>query len=127
MSKEIKYVAVDVDKKQESILFYRKYLNFELHSTVQITVNEEWSFLNNCEGVPLGLILIKKKDGDRQPCTLILNAQDCLFEYCKLKETEINDLSAPIYSAIGLTISFSDPSGNRIILLEERKYNELDN
>lgn len=107
-----------------SIQFYIENLNFELSSSVTFEDSEQWWFLERAEDDCSRLVLIKKNEKSNCTGSLIINIPDCVYEYCKLKQTNVVGLSEPKYSSIGLAISFFDPNGNRIILLEERNYEE---
>ena len=113
-----------ITDEQLSVKFYIEKLNFEQSSTVTFDDGEKWWLLvgkeNNCSRI----ILIKKHDNSGFKGSIIINIVDCIYEYCRLKQTNIVELSEPKYCSIGLTISFFDPEGNRIILLEERDYEE---
>lgn len=113
-----------ITDEQLSVKFYIEKLNFEQSSTVTFDDGEKWWLLvgkeNNCSRI----ILIKKHDNSGFKGSIIINIVDCIYEYCRLKQTNIVGLSEPKYCSIGLIISFFDPQGNRIILLEERNYEE---
>lgn len=114
-----------ITDEQRSIQFYTEKLNFQLSSNVTFSDGEKW-WLLKIAGVDCGrLILIQKKQQKSCKSLTIINITDCVYEYCRLKKTNVQGLSEPVYSSIGLTIDFFDPDGNRIILLEERNYDEL--
>ncbi len=126
MNNVIKYASIYIDSEEDAIPFYTNYLNWTVYENVKLSRDEEWWILKNDEQDKLGLILIKMQPKVHHKSTLIINTPDCVLAYCMLKERDIDDLREPSYSSIGLSISFSDPSGNTIMLLEERKYNELE-
>ncbi len=120
------YPSVYIKCEIKSITFYTAYLNFKLYENVKLNNNEEWWILRNNEMEKIGLILIKRNPKKLQQSTLVLNIGDCIFEYCKLKRAKVKKLSKPLYSSIGLSLNLIDPSGNKIMLLEERKYLPLE-
>lgn len=116
------YPSVYIKCETKSIIFYTEHLNFRLHENIKLNNNEEWWILRKNEIEKIGLILIKRNPKKLQQSTLVLNIEDCIFEYCKLKRAKVKKLSKPFYSSIGLSLNFIDPSGNKIMFLEERKY-----
>lgn len=124
MAKIIKYTSVYIDNIQDALNFYTNTLKFILIENFKISADEEWWILKRNNLEEIGLILIKAKVFSNS--TLIVNTDDCLLEYCELKEMSIKNLSEPFYSTLGLSVNFADPSGNKIMLIEERKYNDLE-
>ena len=116
------YPSVYIKCETKSITFYTEQLNFRLYENIKLNNNEEWWILRKNEIEKIGLILIKRNPKKLQQSTLVLNIEDCIFEYCKLKRAKVKKLSKPLYSSIGLSLNFIDPSGNKIMFLEERKY-----
>ena len=125
MSELTTYSSLYIDCEETSISFYTEHLKFKHFLSLRIDDKEEWWVLKKDNKESIGLILIKTKPKKRCRSSLILSAEDSMLTYCKLKEVGLKDLSEPIYSPLGLSFSFSDPSGNRIMVLEERLYNEL--
>ena len=121
----IKYSCVYVNCENESMLFYETNFNFLFYKYVKLMNDEEWWILLNNEKEHTGLILIKNKTLHCNSNTIILNTNDSLQVYCKLKKKEIKNLSKPVYSNIGLSFNFNDPADNTIVVLEERVYSEL--
>lgn len=126
MSKVTMYSSLYIIDEKESIRFFTKFLNFSLIKNLSISIDEDWWVLVTNEQEKRGLILIKASHQNHNKSTLILNTQDGILAYCKLKDMGIKDSSEPIYSALGLSFNFYDPSGNQIIILEERIYNDLE-
>ena len=124
MSELTTYSSLYIDNVNESISFFTKYLNYIFSENLKISTTEEWWILKKGEKEQSGLILIKTDQHHQN--TLILSTHDSILEYCKLKEFGIRDLSKPSYTALGLGFSFQDPSGNKIMILEERSYNDLE-
>ena len=124
MSKTITYASLYVGIKEESISFYSKYLGFTVYKKVQLGDEEHWLILRKEEQDKTGLILIRAEEEKPNCSTLILTSNDCIMEYCKLKDSGLNNLSTPLYSTLGLSFFCYDPSGNKIVILEERKYDD---
>lgn len=120
------YACVNIVCEKESIKFYTQFLKFNLYENVKQSIDEEWWILRKDKQEKTGLILIKKNHENHHKSTVIIPADDCILEYCKLRENEVKELSEPSYSSLGMSINFLDPSGNKIMLLEERKYSDLE-
>lgn len=125
MGKEIKYASLYIDLKEDSLSFYKQYLDFNVFKDVSVGDDERWWVLKKEEGEEIGLILIQSDGNNHENNTLIINTHDCILEYCKLRDNGLGNLSTPLYSTLGLSFNFYDPSGNKIVVLEERKYEEL--
>ncbi|SFG80358.1 VOC family protein [Pedobacter insulae] len=126
MSNVIRYASVYIQNETESISFYTQYLKFTFCENVKLGVDEEWWILRKDERAETGIILIKLSTKALSKSTLILHTHDCILAYCRLREAGATELSTPLYSSLGLSFSFYDPNGNKIMLLEERKYNDLE-
>lgn len=126
MSKVIKYASVHINNEKESIPFYVESLKFSVLENVKIDDNEEWWILKKNDSVNTGLVLIKNTSIISYQSTLIIHTDDCVFEYCNLKANGLKEISEPSYSPLGISINFLDPSGNKIMLLEERIYKDIE-
>ena len=124
MSKAILYTCIYTDCEKTSIAFYTQLLGYVLQENISFGADEHWWILRKVGYGETGLILIKVTSNNPNKSTLIINVHDCILEYCKVKEIHIKGLSEPSYSPLGLSFNFFDPSGNRVVVLEERKYNE---
>jgi predicted enzyme related to lactoylglutathione lyase len=124
MSKAIMYACVYTDCEKTSILFYTELLGYVLQEDVNFGTEEHWWILRRVGQGDNGLILIKITTDNHHKNTLIINVHDCILEYCKIKEIHIKNISEPSYSPLGLSFNFYDPSGNKVVVLEERKYND---
>lgn len=122
----IRYTCLYMESEQDSIKFYTHLLKFRVQENMKFNNDEEWWTLKRDEHEQLGLILIKTVGQDHHKNTLLIHTQDCILEYCSIRKIAVKDLSPPIYSAWGLSFSFYDPSGNKIVFLEERKYTDLE-
>ncbi|MEH3115356.1 VOC family protein [Pedobacter terrae] len=111
---------------------------------VQVTqLNDADTFYANCLGMPTELkmgsekgkgilvkadhntnIFLSEQKNQYQTDRIVLTSDDCLEDYCRLKSRGVIFKNSPVYLSEGLSIEFSDPSGNRIILLEPRNYIE---
>ena len=120
------YGSVYINCEKESMLFYTQYLKFTLYKYIRVSNYEEWWILKKEDIVSTSLILIKETNKKNTKNCLVLDTTDCIVDYCHLKENGVIGLSEPIYTDLGLVIKFLDCDGNKVFLLEERKYNELD-
>ncbi|WP_222538570.1 hypothetical protein [Pedobacter polysacchareus] len=68
------------------------------------------------------LMLVKHFEPETEPT--VIYTDDCLRDFCKLKREGIEMFSMPMYRTKGLSCEFFDPSGNHILLLEERDYTD---
>jgi len=57
--------------------------------------------------------------------TIVVNTDDCLKDYHRLRQTGVKVEQAPRYTSKGLEAVFSDIYGNRYVVIEERDYSEL--
>ncbi len=124
MSKANMYTCIYTDCEKTSISFYTQLLGYVLAEDLDFGTDEHWWILRRIDQRENGLILIKLTSDDHHKNTLILNVQDCIREYCRIKEVHSKDISEPSYSSLGLSFNFYDPSGNKVVVLEERKYND---
>ncbi|WP_316820688.1 VOC family protein [Pedobacter gandavensis] len=68
------------------------------------------------------LMLVKHGSREREPT--VVYTDDCLRDFCTLKRQGVAIFTAPLYRKKGLSCEFYDPSGNHILLLEERDYTD---
>ncbi len=118
------YACIYTDCEKTSISFYTQLLGYVLQEDVNFGTEEHWWILRKVDQAEAGLILIKIISNNHNKNTLIINVHDCILEYCKVKEIQVKGLSEPSYSSLGLSFNFYDPSGNKVVVLEERKYND---
>ena len=113
-----------VKDRETSVRFFTENLGFELAGDVRIR-NHECTALRINENSPL-LVLEEFEAGMFQPVSLadriVLNTDDCLRDYYKLKTLGVRFLNKPEYLSVGLTAQFADPSGNIFALFEQRDY-----
>lgn len=126
---KIKYAILYIECDKKALDFYINLLGFQVADQIN-NIDEDWWILNKPNDQNFSLMLIKDKhagikESAVQKNTLILNTQDCLFEYSRLMSLEIEFINTPSYTPLGLSVSFFDPFLNRIIFLEERTYSEF--
>ncbi|WP_169306891.1 VOC family protein [Pedobacter polaris] len=120
----IRYASLYIDDKKESISFYTQHLDFTVFKNVMFGDYEQWWILKKKEQQEISLILIWNEEENPDRSTLILNTNDCILEYCRLKDNGFRQLSTPLYSTLGMSFYFYDPAGNKIVVIEERAYND---
>ncbi|RBQ04916.1 hypothetical protein DRW42_17525 [Pedobacter miscanthi] len=69
-------------------------------------------------------IFLSERKHQNQTNKIVLNSDDCLEDYCRLKSRGVIFKKTPSYLSEGLSVEFSDPYGNDFIILEQRNYNE---
>lgn len=113
-----------VKDRDESVQFFTKHLGFELAGDVQIR-NHDCTALRINHNSPL-LVLEEFEENLFRPILetdrIVLNTDDCLRDYYKLKTRGVRFLDKPEYLSVGLTVQFADPSGNIFALFEQRDY-----
>lgn len=106
-------------------------------------LNDAWAFYANCLGMvtePTMLhgeekgilvkadeetnIFLSERKHQNQTNKIVLNSDDCLEDYCRLKSRGVIFKKTPSYLSEGLSVEFSDPYGNNFTILEQRNYNE---
>ncbi len=111
-----------VKDRDESVQFFTGKLGFEQVRNVTIR-NRPCAALRISESGPL-LVLEEAEAGypTMQPGRIVLNTDDCLRDYYRLKKEGVIFLTRPEYLSVGLTVQFNDPSGNVFALFEQRDY-----
>lgn len=113
-----------VKDREESVQFFTENFGFELAGDVRIR-NHDCTALRINANSPL-LVLEEIEAGMFRPILepdrIVLNTDDCLRDYYKLKTQGVRFLSIPEYLSVGLTVQFADPSGNIFALFEQRDY-----
>lgn len=124
MKLEIKYLMLPVKDREASVQFFTENLGFELAGDVRIR-NHDCTALRINANSPL-LVLEEFEDNlfrpIMEPDRIVLNTDDCLRDYYKLKTLGVRFVNKPEYLSVGLTVQFADPSGNIFALFEQRDY-----
>ena len=120
----VKYIPVFTDNIDEQLNFFTCNLGFKVSENRLIYEDVE------CKTIETGspdtfFVLVKRKASHDVKNCIILNTDDCLNDYHRLKTGGVVFFAEPQYSSIGLATYFSDKSGNKFLLLEERNYDEL--
>ena len=120
---KVKYVPVFTNNPETQIEFFTQKLGFKLSD------KDLWFEGTNCKVIETGdaevqLVLINKLPGPEFKNHIILNTDDCLNDYHLLKTVGVKFFEEPQYQPVGLVANFTDCNGNKVILLEERNYNE---
>jgi len=116
---EHEYLVIFVECEATSLRFFVDMLGFNRDENIEIAGR-------NCPILQMQnghyIILIEKKITEPEHITLVTD--DCLRDYHDFKKREIEQLGKPEYLDAGLAISFYDPSGNKITMLESRDYTD---
>lgn len=119
MSQSAKFFYVQVKQLNDADAFYTNCLGMLTESTV---VSKEKGVLVKVYGKTN--IFLSEFGHQNQTNKIVLTSDDCLEDYCKLKSRGVVFKNKPVYLTEGLSIEFSDPYGNKFIILEQRNYNE---
>ena len=110
-----------VRDREASVQFFTAILGFEQVSHVTVR-DRDCSALRVSAGGPL-LVLEEMGPETAGPGgRVVVNTGDCLRDYLRLKSLGVEFLSQPEYLSVGLTVHFTDPSGNVFALFEQRDY-----
>jgi predicted enzyme related to lactoylglutathione lyase len=121
---KVKYIPVFTDNIDEQLNFFTCNLGLKVSENRLIYEDVE------CKTIETGspgafFVLVKRKALHNVKNCIILNTDDCLNDYHRLKTNGVVFSADPQYSSIGLAAYFSDRCGNKFLLLEERNYDEL--
>lgn len=112
-----------VKDREASIEFFTRKLGFEVADSVQI--RDRYCTAIRVSGDAPLLVLEETDDqtgGNKSGKRIVLNTDDCLRDYYRLKSKGVQFLSKPEYLSVGLSVQFADPSGNIFSLFEQRDY-----
>jgi len=116
---EHEYIVIFVKCVDTSLRFFVDMLGFSVYEHIEIA-GRGCPILQMQSGHYI--MLIEKETLECETVTLLTD--DCLRDYHAFKKQGIEQLGKPEYTDAGLTISFYDPSGNKIMLLEARDYTD---
>lgn len=120
----VKYIPVFTDNIDEQLNFFIHNLGFKVSENRLIYEDSECRTIET--GSPgIFFVLIKRNAWHGGNNCIILNTDDCLNDYYRLKTNGVVFFTEPQYSSTGLAAYFSDICGNEFLLLEERNYDEL--
>lgn len=114
------YKVVFVNCKLKSLDFFSNMPGFILQEEIEIQ-GRQYPILQLNQG---DLIMLVEKEA-MVPETIVLKTDDCIRDYHLFRQKQLDTITKPRYVDNGLELCFSDPSGNRFILLEERDYSEV--
>lgn len=121
---KIKYIPIFTDDIESQVKFFIDNLGFEVCDKKNLLTSRECVIMQTTS--PDIFMLIAKDYGyDTRRCNIVVSTDDCLNDYHQLKLAGIQFYNEPQYSPTGLRAEFSDPSGNRCLLIEERNYTDL--
>ena len=123
MHMSINHALIYTNCEQETSSFYAQYLNLEVQQIIKFNTEQNWRILKHKE-LELSIILVQVNQQANQKSTIIINTDDCILAYCKLKGLGLPGITSPEYSQLGVSFSCFDPAGNHIIVIEERKYSD---
>lgn len=121
---KLKYVPVYAGSFEEQLKFYTEKLGFKIAENILFYEDAECTLLDTGDYNVLLAISKQNLHADSKSC-IILNTDDCLNDHYTLRAAGVSFDTEPEYQPIGLVAEFSDPCGNKFVLLEERNYNEL--
>lgn len=119
MDLELKYKVIFVTSLDLSLEFFTTRIGFEKQEDLEVA-GRDCTVLKMFNGD--FLMLVQNEEIESEPA--ILYTDDCLRDYYRLRIKQVADLTLPEYVSEGLSITFSDPSGNRFMLLEKRDYTD---
>lgn len=116
---EHEYIVIFVKCEITSQRFFIDALGFSKYENIEIAGK-------NCPILQMQtgdyVMLIEKEV--IEPDMITLMTDDCLRDYHLIRKQEVVQLGKPQYTAAGLAVSFLDPSGNQITILEARDYSD---
>ena len=119
---KIKYLPVFTNDIEKQVSFFTDCLGFEIYGKKPIFSGQE-SILIKTHSADVFIAIIKDTANEYRRGHIVLNCDDCLNDYHKLKMAGVIFCNEPQYLPIGMGIEFIDPFGNRYLLIEERSYN----
>lgn len=121
---KLKYVPVYAGNFKQQLKFYTEKLGFKIIDNILFYEDAECTLLETGDYNVVLAISKYNLPNEFKSC-VILHTDDCLNEHYTLKVAGVEFDTEPEYQPIGLVAEFSDPCGNKFLLLEERNYNEL--
>ncbi|RCH54959.1 hypothetical protein DJ568_10825 [Mucilaginibacter hurinus] len=118
----LKYIPVYAGSFEEQLSFYTDKLGFKIVSKIPFYEGAECTLLETGNYDVLLAISKRNLHTNLKSC-IILNTDDCLSDHHTLKALGVEFFTEPQYQPIGLVAEFTDPCGNKFVLLEERDYN----
>lgn len=128
MTEELTYLNVCVKDPEKTIRFLTQHLGFFNYRRLnEIEKPAKQGFLiGNKFGNNYFIPLQSKPDiqaiSINKP--MVINTDDCLRDYHKLRMAGINFEGMPRYTPNGLEVVVADKNGNRYTLLEKRNYDD---
>jgi hypothetical protein len=116
---EHEYIVIFVKCETTSLRFFVEMLGFNVYEHIEIA-GRICPILQMQSGHYM--ILIEKEVTECETITLMTD--DCLRDYHTFRKQGMEQLGKPEYTDAGLRISFYDPSGNKITMLEARDYTD---
>lgn len=120
----VKYIAVLTNGVMEQAALFTTVLDFKLSGEIEL-----WPGVK-CElfGVPnkeLLFVVVPQQRVVVNNGVIVLNTENCLRSFSKLKKSGMKVISKPYYLPTGLSAVLEDRAGNQCILVEERAYEEI--
>lgn len=119
----VKYISVLSDNATEDTEFFTSALGFEMTGEIEIWPNVHCRLVG-LKDSGVYFAIIPRHDDLKDKSVIILNTDNCLYTFHKLKLSGVKFTAAPYYLPAGLFAEFEDSAGTRFILLEERVYEE---
>jgi len=121
----LKYSTACVNKPAEASRFLNLYLNFVNYNIDVI------GRVNNGEGLLVGnqfgnnyLLCSPGETANKLGEAIAINTDNCLRDFHRLKNADIQIVKAPRYTINGLEAVFADNYGNKYVLVEKRDYSD---
>ena len=122
LSLEMRHIILYVTKVEVVKEFFIKFMNYK--ESLRPTLGGNLALEDpNGENTIILAEQAKLPGGIQHAGTkIIINTDDCLRDFHILRHSGVPFLTEPLYKGYGLTADFTDPAGNRYMLLEERFY-----
>lgn len=120
----IKYVAVQTHNMNEESNFLQDVLGYKVTREIELWEGVHCKLFSKNDH-SFHLILIPGYVDFKGKSIIVLNTNNCLEDYHKMKSSGVKFQDEPHYLGSGLLAEFEDSSGNHFILLEEREYEEI--
>ena len=120
MGQSAKFFYVQVKQLNDAAAFYANCLGM-FTEPAPISAKEKGVLVKADSDTNL---FLSEQKHQNQISKILLNSDDCLEDYCRLKSRGVVFKKTPSYLNEGLSAEFSDPYGNDFTILEQRNYNE---
>ena len=121
---QIKYCVVPVIDTNKGKTFLTRVLGYKHSGPLEINDVLKGELFQD-DRFEFNFLMVKIDEASKYRATVLINTSDCVKRFHELKQSGVKFVKTPQYFSNGLVAEFSDRSGNRFILIEERNYEEI--